>query len=65
MPKNKVKSAAKKRFKVTGSGKIMKRRAGISHLFTGDSAKQKRGREGEFEVKKSALSRVKRMLGLK
>lgn len=65
MPKNKVKSAAKKRFKVTGSGKIMKRRSGISHLFTGDSAAVKRSREGEFEVSKPAMNRVKKMLGLK
>jgi len=65
MPKNKVKSAAKKRFKVTGTGKIKKRRSGISHLLSGDSAKQKRSREGEFEVSKSAKNKVKRMLGLK
>jgi len=64
MPKNKVRSAAKKRFKVTASGKILKRKAGISHLFTGDSAKQKRSREGEIEINKSVLPRVKRMLGL-
>lgn len=65
MPKNKVKSSAKKRFKVTSTGKIVKKRSGISHLFTGDSAKQKRSREGTFEISKSSENKVKTMLGLK
>ncbi|GAB3304688.1 MULTISPECIES: 50S ribosomal protein L35 [Pseudoclavibacter] len=31
MPKQKTHSGAKKRFKVTGSGKIMKQQAGLRH----------------------------------
>ena len=31
MPKQKTHSGAKKRFKVTGSGKIMKQQAGMRH----------------------------------
>ncbi len=42
MPKIKSNSGAKKRFKVTGTGKIVRRKAYASHLLTCKTRKQKR-----------------------
>ena len=42
MPKMKTKRAAAKRFKVTGSGKIMRMKAYKSHILTKKSTKRKR-----------------------
>lgn len=42
MPKLKTRRAAAKRFKATGSGKFMRRRAFRSHLLDHKSAKRKR-----------------------
>jgi len=41
MPKQKTKSSAKKRFKVTGSGKIKRKHAFKSHILTKKSKKRK------------------------
>ncbi len=42
MPKLKTKKGARKRFKITGTGKIRAPRAGKSHLQTGKTRKLKR-----------------------
>ncbi len=42
MPKVKTKSGAKKRFKLTGSGKIKRKHAYKSHILTKKETKQKR-----------------------
>jgi len=42
MPKMKTKSSAKKRFKLTGSGKIKRKHAFKSHILTKKSEKRKR-----------------------
>ena len=42
MPKMKSNSGAKKRFKVTGTGKVVRRKAYASHLLTSKSRKRKR-----------------------
>ena len=42
MPKLKVKSSAKKRFKLTGTGKIVRKHAYKSHILTKKSTKRKR-----------------------
>ena len=42
MPKMKTKSAAKKRFTTTGTGKIMRMKAYKSHILTKKSTKRKR-----------------------
>lgn len=42
MPKMKTKSAAAKRFRVTGTGKIVRRRANKRHILTKMSSKRKR-----------------------
>lgn len=41
MPKQKTKSSAKKRFKLTGSGKIKRKHAFKSHILTKKSTKRK------------------------
>ena len=42
MPKMKTKAGAKKRFKVTGSGKIKRKHAFKSHILTKKETKQKK-----------------------
>lgn len=42
MPKLKTKSSAKKRFKLTGTGKIKRKHAFKSHILTKKETKQKR-----------------------
>ncbi len=43
MPKLKTKKSIKKRFKITGTGKVLRRRAGKSHKLEVKSSKRKRG----------------------
>jgi len=43
MPKLKTKKSAKKRFKITGKGKVMRARACRRHILTKKSRKRKRG----------------------
>jgi large subunit ribosomal protein L35 len=62
MPKMKTNSSAKKRFKVTGSGKIMRRKAFHSHILTKKDKYRKKGLTQDAEVFKGDLPRVKRML---
>ena len=43
MPKVKTKSGAKKRFALTGTGKVKRKHAFKSHILTKKTTKQKRG----------------------
>ena len=62
MPKMKTNRGAAKRFKVTGTGKVTRRKAFASHILTKKSTKRKRGlRQGEV-VDASNLKTVKKML---
>jgi large subunit ribosomal protein L35 len=63
MPKQKTHSAAKKRFKVTGTGKLLRRRAMQSHMLEKKSAKRKRGFRQAEAVDKADVREVKRLLG--
>jgi large subunit ribosomal protein L35 len=65
MPKMKRQSAAKKRFKVTGTGKLMRRRAMQSHLLEKKSAKRKRSFRKDTPLDPSNVKSVKKLLGLK
>ena len=65
MPKQKTSRAAKKRFKVTGAGKILRRRAMKSHLLEKKSAKRKRKFRQQDAVSGSDVGEVRRMLGLR
>lgn len=62
MPKMKTNSSAKKRFKVTGSGKIKRYKAYKSHLLRKKSTKQKRHLNVDTVVHKADEPRVKAML---
>ena len=64
MPKLKTKSGAKKRFKVTGTGKIKHKHAFKNHILTKKETKQKRRLSHMSVVKKSDMRNVKAMLVL-
>jgi len=64
MPKLKTKSGAKKRFKVTGTGKIKHKRAFKNHILTKKETKQKRRLGNKSLVAKSDMNNVKAMLVL-
>ncbi len=62
MPKIKTHKGAKKRFKITGSGKARRSKSHTGHLFTGKSAKRKRNLRKSAAVHPSDARRIKRML---
>ena len=64
MPKVKTKSGAKKRFKLTGTGKIKRKHAYKSHILTKKGTKQKRGLTHTATVSKGDTYRVKKMLNI-
>ena len=63
MPKQKRHSGAKKRIKVTGTGKLLRRKAMKSHYLGKKSAKRKRSFRRQHDVDGSDTREVKRMLG--
>jgi large subunit ribosomal protein L35 len=65
MPKIKTHSSAKKRFKVTGSGKIMMESAGARHLMRGKAKSRLNRLAGESVLKSGDAKRIKRLLGLR
>jgi large subunit ribosomal protein L35 len=65
MPKVKTNSSAKKRFKVTGTGKITHQKSFKRHILTKKSTKRKRNLRKDGEVAKANLDFVKRLLALK
>ena len=62
MPKVKTNSSAKKRFKVTGSGKVKHKRAYKNHILTKKETKQKRRLGNKALVRSEDLKNVKFML---
>ncbi|MFT6871511.1 MAG: large subunit ribosomal protein L35 [Roseivirga sp.] len=64
MPKVKTKSGAKKRFKLTGTGKIKRKHAFKSHILTKKETKQKRNLTGTGLVNKADRNNVKHMLNI-
>ena len=62
MPKVKTKSGAKKRFKLTGTGKIKRKHAFKSHILTKKTTKQKRNLTQAGLVHESDVDNVKAML---
>jgi large subunit ribosomal protein L35 len=63
MPKQKTSKAAKKRFKITGSGKLLRRHAMASHNFESKSPKRKRALDKDHAVDASDVREVSRLLG--
>ena len=64
MPKIKTNRSAAKRFKVTGSGKVVRHHAKSAHIKTKKSPKLKRNLRQSAIVRKCDKGRVYRMLGL-
>ncbi|MEX2288839.1 MAG: 50S ribosomal protein L35 [Mycobacteriales bacterium] len=62
MPKQKTHSGAKKRFKVTGTGKILRERAGKRHLLERKSSRLTRRLTGTVEVAAPDVKKVKKLL---
>ena len=65
MPKMKTKSSAKKRFKITGSGKIKRKHAFKSHILTKKSKKRKLKLTHDGLVHKNDENNIKQQLRLK
>jgi large subunit ribosomal protein L35 len=65
MPKVKTNSSAKKRFKVTGTGKITHQKAFKRHILTKKSKKRKRAMSKDGMVSKANMDFVMRLLRLK
>ena len=65
MPKMKTNSGAKKRFTLTGSGKIKRKHAFKSHILTKKSKKRKRNLTYFGEVHKADENNIKRLLAMK
>lgn len=63
MPKIKTHSGAKKRFKVTGSGKLMRERANKRHLLEGKSSRRTRRLSVPQELSKADVKNAERLLG--
>jgi large subunit ribosomal protein L35 len=63
MPKMKTHSGAKKRFRVTGTGKIMRRRANRQHLFEHKPSTRTRRLDNEITLSPADLKNVKKLLG--
>ncbi len=64
MPKMKTNSGAKKRFAVTGSGRIKRQKAFHSHILTKKSQKRKRNLRKNTLAHERDEPRIKRMLGM-
>lgn len=64
MPKVKTKSGAKKRFSLTGTGKVKRKHAFKSHILTKKTTKQKRSLTHIGLVSDADMGRVKAMLNI-
>ena len=65
MPKMKTNAGAKKRFKLTGTGKIKRKHAFKSHILTKKSKKRKRNLTYPGLVDKADEQNIKRLLAMK
>ena len=65
MPKMKTNAGAKKRFKLTGTGKIKRKHAFKSHILTKKSKKRKRNLTYSGLVNKADEQNIKRLLAMK
>jgi len=63
MPKQKTNSSAKKRFKISASGRLFRRHAMKSHNLEHKSAKRKRAFGSDHAVAESDVREVRRLLG--
>jgi large subunit ribosomal protein L35 len=64
MPKMKTDKGAQKRFKITGSGKILRRQAFRAHILEKKPSRRTRRLAGAREVTGGDAQNVRRMLGI-
>ena len=60
--RRKTKKAAAKRIKITGTGKLMRRKPGLRHLASSKSSKQKRKLGKDGQVHETMVDRIKECL---
>jgi len=65
MPKMKTHRGAAKRFKLTGTGKLVRRKANMNHILEKKASKRKRRLNREAEVTGGDKAGIERLLGLK
>ncbi len=65
MTKIKTKKSAAKRFKITGTGKLLRGRSFTRHLRVKKSRRQKRRLKGEVEITGTYAKKLKKRLGVK
>lgn len=63
MPKNKTHSGAKKRFRITGSGKIMRQQANRRHLLEHKPTTRTRRLASDELVAQADVKKIKKLLG--
>ena len=63
MPKNKTHSGAKKRFRVTGSGKVMREQANRRHNFESKPTTRTRRLAMDQVVSQADVKKIKKLLG--
>ena len=64
MPKQKTNKSLAKRLKVTGTGKLMRHKAGHGHLRSRKSPKRLRGMRKSVEVSPAFRKMARRRLGI-
>jgi large subunit ribosomal protein L35 len=64
MPKMKTHSGAKKRFRVTGTGKLMRRRANKNHLLEHKATKRTRRLDKDQVLAQGDTKKINKLLGL-
>ncbi len=65
MPKMKTNSGAKKRFHVTGKGRLLRKKSTARHLLSSKTNKRKRHLSGKHTVDKADEGRIKTLLAMK
>jgi large subunit ribosomal protein L35 len=63
MPKMKTHRGAKKRFKITGTGKLRRRQANMNHMLEHKPSKRTRRLNREVGVNNGDADRMNRLLG--
>ena len=63
MPKNKTHTGAGKRFKISGSGKVLRQRAGRRHYLEHKPSTLTRRLAGTTETSPADAKRIKKLLG--
>lgn len=64
MPKMKTHRGAKKRIKITGSGKFVIRHSGKSHILTKKTHKRKKGLGQDYVISAGAAKKVSKLLAV-